>query len=155
VGAKDRDSEETGIESHDEPVDVPWWSEDKDFVCWFEEEPTPEFEPEDGCFVIPSLPEDFALRKRLDQIKESHELLRQFSGKELKVLMTLKRNLCSKAWTLREDLLLLTLHSSTREIVEMLKDRNKEAVKKRLQLLKSKGLRKRRPPPVPSDFSNE
>jgi hypothetical protein len=35
------------------------------------------------------------------------------------------------------------MSASNREIADQLKDRNKEAVKKRLQLLKSKGLSKR------------
>ena len=82
---------------------------------------------------------------RLDQIKESHELLKQFTPKELKILLNLKRNTSPKAWTVREDLVVLTLPKSNREIAELLKDRNKEAVKKRLQLLKSKGLTKRVP----------
>ena len=82
---------------------------------------------------------------RLECIKQSHSLLKQFSPKEMKVLMNLKRNTSPKAWTLREDLVVLTLHLSNREIAELLKDRNKEAVKKRLQLLRSKGLTKRQP----------
>lgn len=68
---------------------------------------------------------------------------------ELKVLMGLKRNSSSKSWTVREDLMILTLTMSNREIAEQLQERNKEAVKKRLQLLRSKGLCKRMPePPV-------
>jgi hypothetical protein len=86
-------------------------------------------------------------KSRLDQIRESHALLRQFTPKELKVLMNLKRNTSSKAWTLREDLVVLTLPMSNREIAEILTDRNKEAVKKRLQLLRSKGLTKRNKEP--------
>ncbi|MDQ7785479.1 MAG: hypothetical protein RDU20_21535 [Desulfomonilaceae bacterium] len=82
---------------------------------------------------------------RLERIKQSHSLLKQFTPNELKVLMNLKRNTSPKAWTLREDLVVLTLHLSNREIAELLKDRNKEAVKKRLQLLRSKGLAKRMP----------
>jgi hypothetical protein len=82
---------------------------------------------------------------RLDQIKESHELLKQFTAKELKILLNLKRNTSPKAWSVREDLVVLTLPKSNREIAELLQDRNKEAVKKRLQLLKSKGLTKRAP----------
>ena len=80
---------------------------------------------------------------RLDQIKESHAFLRQFTPKELKVLMSLKRNTSPKAWSLREDLVVLSVSKSNREIAEILQDRNKEAVKKRLQLLRSKGLAKR------------
>ncbi len=88
-------------------------------------------------------------KNRIDRIKESHVLLRQFTAKELKTLLNLKRNTSPKAWTLREDLVVLTLPLSNREIAEILKDRNKEAVKKRLQLLRSKGLTKRayEPPP--------
>ena len=82
-------------------------------------------------------------KSRLEQIRESHALLRQFTPKELKILMNLKRNTSPKAWTLREDLVVLTLSMSNREIAEILTDRNKEAVKKRLQLLRSKGLTKR------------
>jgi hypothetical protein len=82
-------------------------------------------------------------KSRVDRIKESHALLQQFNVKELKLLMNLKRNTSPKAWTLREDLVVLTLPMSNREIAEVLKDRNKEAVKKRLQLLRSKGLNKR------------
>jgi hypothetical protein len=82
-------------------------------------------------------------KSRLEQIRESHALLRHFTPKELKVLMNLKRNTSPKAWTLREDLVVLTLSMSNREIAEILTDRNKEAVKKRLQLLRSKGLTKR------------
>jgi hypothetical protein len=80
---------------------------------------------------------------RLDRIRESYFLLKQFTSRELKVLMGLKRNTSPKAWTLREDLTILTLSLSNREIAEVLKERNKEAVKKRLQLLRSKGLSKR------------
>ena len=86
---------------------------------------------------------DGGTKSRLDRIKESHSLLKQFSSKELKILLNLKRNTSPKAWTLREDLIVLTLAMSNREIAEILKDRNKEAVKKRLQLLRSKGLTKR------------
>lgn len=87
---------------------------------------------------------------RTDRIRESYTLLRPFTSKELKILMNLKRNTSQKAWTLREDLIVLSLPLSNREIAEVLVERNKEAVKKRLQLLKSKGLHKRLievPPP--------
>ncbi len=86
---------------------------------------------------------------RLDRIKESHALLQQFNSKELKILMNLKRNTSPKAWTLREDLVVLTLAISNRDIADLLNDRNKEAVKKRLQLLRSKGLAKRLPEAAP------
>jgi len=86
---------------------------------------------------------DLGEKTRLDQIKESHALLRQFTPRELKILTTLKRNTSTKAWSLREDLVVLTLAMSNRELAHLLNDRNKEAVKKRLQLLRSKGLSKR------------
>lgn len=86
---------------------------------------------------------------RLGRIKQSHALLSQFTPKELKILKSLKRNTSSKAWTLREDLVVLTLNLSNREIADILIDRNKEAVKKRLQLLRSKGLTKRPIDPSP------
>lgn len=82
-------------------------------------------------------------KTRADLIQESHALLKGFNPQELKILVNLKRNTSPKAWSLREDLIVLTLPMSNREIAEILKGRNKEAVKKRLQLLKSKGLSKR------------
>jgi hypothetical protein len=91
----------------------------------------------------PAISAPSSTKSRLEQIKESHSLLRQFSPKELKILLNLKRNTSPKAWTLREDLVVLTLAMSNREIADLLQDRNKEAVKKRLQLLRSKGLTKR------------
>jgi len=101
--------------------------------------------PESTGAVLALTPElvDGGGKNRLDQIKQSHALLRQFSQKELKLLMNLKRNTSPKAWTLREDLVVLSIPKSNREIAEILKGRNKEAVKKRLQLLRSKGLTKR------------
>ncbi len=99
----------------------------------------------DGRSTIPTFSGASRMDNRLERIKQSHSLLKQFTAKELKVLMNLKRNTSPKAWTLREDLVVLTLHLSNREIAELLKDRNKEAVKKRLQLLRSKGLAKRQP----------
>lgn len=92
---------------------------------------------------VPPISAPSATKSRLEQIKESHLLLRQFTAKELKILLNLKRNTSPKAWTLREDLVVLTLAMSNREIADLLQDRNKEAVKKRLQLLRSKGLTKR------------
>lgn len=89
--------------------------------------------------------EDAFPDSRLGRIRQSHALLQQFTPKELKILKGLKRNTSPKAWTLREDLVVLTLNLSNREIAEILTDRNKEAVKKRLQLLRSKGLAKRPP----------
>ncbi|MEI7449413.1 MAG: hypothetical protein WCJ75_07290 [Desulfomonile sp.] len=97
--------------------------------------------------AVPLASESDGLKNRLECIKDSHTLLRQFTPRELKVLMNLKRNTSPKAWSLREDLVVLTMPVSNREIAEVLKDRNKEAVKKRLQLLKSKGLAKRQPEP--------
>jgi len=82
-------------------------------------------------------------KARVERIKESYALLKQFTPKELKLLLNLKRNSSTKAWTLREDLVVLTLPASNRAIAAILKGRNKEAVKKRLQLLRSKGLGKR------------
>lgn len=88
-----------------------------------------------------------AVRARLERIKESYGLLKQFTPKELKLLLNLKRNSSTKAWTLREDLVVLTMPVSNRAIAALLKGRNKEAVKKRLQLLRSNGLAKRVPEP--------
>ncbi len=97
-----------------------------------------------GAFADSDNPET-----RVNRIRESYFLLKQFSPRELKILMGLKRNTSPKAWTLREDLMILTLSQNNREIAEALRERNKEAVKKRLQLLRSKGLGKRviEPPP--------
>lgn len=102
----------------------------------------------DGLAELSALATTFTLsdpgaKTRLDQIKESHALLRQFNPRELKILMNLKRNTSAKAWSLREDLVVLTLPMSNRELADLLNERNKEAVKKRLQLLRSKGLSKR------------
>lgn len=93
----------------------------------------------DGAFSF----NDTGVKTRLDHIKESHALLRQFTPRELKILTNLKRNTSTKAWSLREDLVVLTLAMSNRELADLLRERNKEAVKKRLQLLRSKGLSKR------------
>jgi hypothetical protein len=93
-------------------------------------------------YSIPEVAGD-GTKSRIDQIKESYALLRRFTPKELKILTNLKRNTSQKAWTLREDLVVLSLPLSNREIADILHDRNKEAVKKRLQLLRSKGLLKR------------
>lgn len=121
-----------------------WWPDSRELEPWLNGEPAGEFDTDED-FVSVKAPEDIASRTRLQRIKESYDLLRQFTPKELKVLMTLKRNTSPKAWTLREDLVVLTLALSNREIADVLQDRNKEAVKKRLQLLKSKGLAKRQP----------
>ncbi len=145
MASKDRRVSKVKGDSAGRSLEEQWWTEGKEFENWLEAEPSTEFEPEENFFVSSSSG-DGSLRRRLDQIKESHSLLRQFTAKELKILMTLKRNTSPKAWTLREDLVVLTLSMSNREIAQLLKDRNKEAVKKRLQLLRSKGLGKRHPP---------
>jgi len=108
-------------------------------------EPHVESPPDWGLGTLdPAIGVGFAEpRTRLDHIRESHAFIRQFTPKELKTLMALKRNTSPKAWTLREDLIVLTLPLGNRELAGILKDRNKEAVKKRLQLLRSKGLNKR------------
>ena len=144
MGSKERKGKRIKSEPPRTAVDEHWWADDKDFETWLEGEPATEFEPDDH-FYVPQLPIDATLKKRLDQIRESHSLLRQFTPKELKILMSLKRNTSPKAWTMREDLVVLTVPMSNREIAEILQDRNKEAVKKRLQLLRSKGLTKRQP----------
>jgi len=126
-----------------------WWSEPKDFDPWFDPESSGEFETDEDHVLSPVTSSPLALspslltNNRLDRIKESHALLQRFTPKELKILLNLKRNTSPKAWTLREDLVVLTLPASNREVAQILNDRNKEAVKKRLQLLKSKGLAKR------------
>lgn len=109
-----------------------------------EEEQIPATSDEElAAFLAVLASEHDESKTRLDAIKESHVLLQQFTPKELKVLLNLKRNTSAKAWSLREDLIVLSLPLSNREIADLLKDRNKEAVKKRLQLLRSKGLMKR------------
>jgi hypothetical protein len=145
VAEKDRKGKENETEAIVPDSEAQWWSDGKDFDGWLEPEPTADFEAEDAFFEapIPPVPELSAPKNRLERIRESYGLLRQFSPKELKVLLTLKRNTSPKAWTLREDLVVLTLPLSNREIADVLQDRNKEAVKKRLQLLRSKGLIKR------------
>ena len=145
MGSKERKGKRIKTETPRTSLEEPWWADDKDFETWLEGEPATEFEPEDNYFVPPP-PVDATLKRRLDQIRQSHSLLRQFNPKELKILMALKRNTSPKAWTLREDLVVLTVPMSNREIADLLTDRNKEAVKKRLQLLRSKGLTKRQPP---------
>ncbi|MCX5860544.1 MAG: hypothetical protein WCG29_05825 [Desulfomonile sp.] len=120
-----------------------WWTDTKEFDPWLADDASADIVPEDPLSTSPTQLD--SLKIRLDCIKDSHALLRQFTPRELKVLMTLKRNTSTKAWSLREDLVVLSMPASNREIAEVLKDRNKEAVKKRLQLLKSKGLAKRQP----------
>ena len=144
MGEKERKVKKSRTEVVAADADTQWWSDPTDYNGWLDHEPTADFEPEVTPFVA-TIPESLgtAPTSRVDSIKESHSLLRQFSQKELKILMNLKRNTSPKAWTLREDLVVLTLSMSNREIADVLKDRNKEAVKKRLQLLRSKGLNKR------------
>jgi hypothetical protein len=128
--------------------DSHFWDDHKDIDPWGEHETVSNFDLNDGNAVL--IPADVNVPKnRVDHIKESYAMLRQFTSKELKILMNLKRNTSPKAWSVREDLVVLTLHMSNREIAEILTDRNKEAVKKRLQLLKSKGLAKRQAEPLP------
>jgi hypothetical protein len=153
VADKERKSRKSKSERTVTDSGVSWWSDTKDLEAWLEPEPDAELESDEDFFEpqIPEVPlSSVGPSDRLQQIKESHALLRQFTPKELKTLLNLKRNTSPKAWSLREDLVVLTLSSSNREIAELLKDRNKEAVKKRLQLLKSKGLSKRQPEPPTS-----
>lgn len=130
----------TEEKAQSEPV-PPWEAEEEEL----EDVGTEGFSDEFSSLVAGGSPSasGSGAKSRLDRIKESHSLLRQFSPKELKILLNLKRNTSPKAWTLREDLVVLTLAMSNREIADLLQDRNKEAVKKRLQLLRSKGLTKR------------
>jgi len=125
-----------------------WWSDSRDIDSWLDPDSDPHLEVDEDFSIAQVGVEDIVSRSRLERIKESHSLLKQFTFKELKILLNLKRNTSPKAWTLREDLVVLTLGLSNREIAGLLQDRNKEAVKKRLQLLKSKGLAKRQPEPV-------
>lgn len=146
VAEKDRKGKKKNkVEEVSPDSDAQWWTNGKDFDNWLDPEAAPDFESEENVFDSSSSPisEMLGPKNRLERIRESHALLRQFSPKELKVLITLKRNTSPKAWTLREDLVVLTLPMSNREIADVLQDRNKEAVKKRLQLLRSKGLIKR------------
>ncbi len=153
VADKDRKSKKGRSEGIASDSSVPWWPDSKDLDAWLEPESHEELESEDEFFAEPHMPvppldvSRGGPSDRLEQIKESHALLRQFTPKELKTLLNLKRNTSPKAWSLREDLMVLTLPASNREIAELLTDRNKEAVKKRLQLLRSKGLAKRQPEP--------
>ena len=145
---KFRKNKKTKRDASKTDVTVLPWASERDFEGWLEPNGAAEYETEDHYFVGPPL--DIALKKRLELIKESHSLLKQFTAKELQILIDLKRNTSPKAWSLREDLMVLTVPMSNRGIAEMLRERNKEAVKKRLQLLKSKGLAKR---PMPNSIS--
>lgn len=121
--------------------ELPWWPEGKQFSGWLSRDSSPDLALDDDILEVP-VP---GPPSRLNSIKESHALLKQFTSVELKILLNMKRNASEKAWSLREDLVVLTLPMSNREIADYLKDRNKEAVKKRLQLLRTKGLIQRRP----------
>lgn len=152
MGEKDRKTKKFRGDLEGFEWGIPPETDDAELDPWLEVEKIDVTEQNEGILGMPPAPaEGHGPRLRLDVIKESHALLRQFTAKELKVLMNLKRNTSPKAWTLREDLVVLTLNLSNREIAEILQDRNKEAVKKRLQLLKSKGLAKRQPEPAPGD----
>lgn len=145
----DRQAHEEGSNVIEADPKGEWWSEPKDFDPWFDPDASGEYETVEEHLLTPALAPPVTLTPsaltddRLERIKRSHALLQQFTPKELKILLNLKRNTSPKAWTLREDLVVLTLPASNREVAQILQDRNKEAVKKRLQLLKSKGLSKR------------
>lgn len=81
---------------------------------------------------------------RREEIRSSHARLRMFAPWELQVLLTLKRPPGPKGWTLREDILILTAPVEEWELSKTFPERNIASVKKRLQLLKSKGLAERR-----------
>jgi hypothetical protein len=141
------------IETMELPAPAPvakWWEEAKDLVDpWIEGETAEEFDSVDELIPLPST-DNLAHKNRVESIRESHNLLSRFTAKELKILTSLKRNTSAKAWSLREDLVVLTLQLCNKEIADLLGDRNKEAVKKRLQLLRSRGLNKRPPDPPPT-----
>lgn len=141
-----KDIETGDIETDHDPQ---FWEDSKEIDAWDEPEAATAFGLNHDAVVLLS-PDGREPKNRVDDIKESYSMLRQFTTKELKILMHLKRNTSPKAWSLREDLVVLTLHMSNREIAEVLTDRNKEAVKKRLQLLKSKGLAKRHAEALPT-----
>jgi hypothetical protein len=142
VADKDRKTTEPMTESDGGATEPQSEHNSREFEAWLEIEPS----PADSCGIDELSPwPEASAKSRLDRIKQSHALLRQFTPKELGILLSLKRNTSPKAWTLREDLVVLTLNLSNRDIADVLKDRNKEAVKKRLQLLRSKGLSKRHP----------
>jgi hypothetical protein len=144
VTLKQRKNRKGGIEAPGTHEDAVTWTADRELDSWLDPDATAEFETDDHYF--PLAPVDNGFKLRLELIKDSHALLKQFTSRELKALIDLKRNTSAKAWSLREDLVVLTLQLSNREIAELLKERNKEAVKKRLQLLKTKGVPKRQSP---------
>jgi hypothetical protein len=139
-----RKKERAGVDQSS--VNLASWLNSDDAFSGTEEEELEDYEP--VSLKLSTALSDSAAMTRLQWIKESHALLEQFNPKELKTLMNLKRNTSPKAWTLREDLMVLSLAVSNREMAGVLKDRNKEAVKKRLQLLRSKGLLKRTRDPL-------
>ncbi|AFM25866.1 hypothetical protein [Desulfomonile tiedjei] len=141
---KERKIKKSSVDETTE-TDQAWWSDSSDDTDWLDHDSN-HFDPDMNGMISPVIVDSVNFTSsRVASIRESHALLSQFSQKELKILMSLKRNTSPKAWTLREDLVVLTLAMSNREIAEVLTDRNKEAVKKRLQLLRSKGLSKRQP----------
>jgi DNA-binding MarR family transcriptional regulator len=143
VAEKEREIKTSSVgEAAPSITEEPWWSSAKAYGTWFETAPDDEFET-DTSFLHSPVRQLMAGRDRLDRIKESYGLLKQFTVTELRILLALKRNGSPKGWTLREDLLVLTSTRTSREVAEALQARNKEAVKKRLQLLRSKGLLRR------------
>jgi hypothetical protein len=145
VADKDRKGKKNKLESVPTVIEESesWWEEDKPFDAWFINEDNHEHQVDVALLGPPALKAES--KDRIEIIKRSYDLLKQFTQSELKVLLTLKRNTSPKAWTVREDLLVLTLSASNKETAELLQYRNKEAVKKRLQLLRAKGLDKRDP----------
>lgn len=86
------------------------------------------------------------MTNRVAAIAQSHALIKQFTYDELKILLSLKRSQDPQAWTLREDLIALTCEcNNTPEPEKALPDRNRVAVKRRLQHLRIKGLFRRQP----------
>lgn len=144
MAVKERKVKKGSADAATEPNQA-WWSDSSDGTDWLDHDSN-HFDSDMNGIISPVIVDSLNFTSgRVASIRESHALLSQFSQKELKILMSLKRNTSPKAWTLREDLVVLTLAMSNREIAEVLTDRNKEAVKKRLQLLRSKGLSKRQP----------
>lgn len=149
---KDHKNKKPELKSLHDENDSSWWSNCGIPDTWEEPEPVAPFEEEAAIFEMPlgaristgtADPLQHIDINRIERIKESYTLLCQFSPIELKILLNLKRNTSPKAWSLREDLVVLTFPAGNRELADKLHDRNKEAVKKRLQLLRSKGLSKR------------
>jgi hypothetical protein len=124
---------------------VQWWTEAAALDDWLQPESIEDLEGHGELYEQRNelASELLETRTRIDRIKESHDLLKQFTASELRNLVNLKRNTSLKAWSLREDLVVLTFPMSNKDLAQWLPDRNREAVKKRLQLLKTKGLQKR------------